>query len=386
MPDVHAKLSASGAHKWLNCPGSIKLEEDFPDKGSKYAEEGTLAHAVAELKLQKYFVKGIGPKTFNKKMDEFKKSEFWNTEMDHMTDIYFNEVKRKALSYKDEPFINVEERVNFSDWVPEGFGTADVLMIYNNELIIMDLKYGKGVPVSPENNPQLMLYALGAYSAYSWLYNIEKISLCIIQPRLDNIEYWELTIDELLSFGERIEPIAKDAFNGSDELNEGVHCRFCKAKSRCKARADKMFKAVEEIKAIEDVTKLSNEDLAIYLEKSKSVVAWIKDIEDEALASILGGEEVPGYKAVEGRSNRKIIDEVGFAEVLLNAGYEESLIYKPKNLETITNLEKLVGKKELAELGNGFIEKPKGKPTLVTESDKRPPYKKEAEEMFEKIN
>lgn len=386
MPDVHAKLSASGAHKWLNCPGSIKLEEDFPDKGSKYAEEGTLAHAVAELKLQKYFVKGIGPKTFNKKMDEFKKSEFWNTEMDHMTDIYFDEVKRKALSYKNEPFINIEERVDFSTWVPEGFGTADVLMIYNNELIIMDLKYGKGVPVSPENNPQLMLYALGAYNSYSWLYNIEKITLCIIQPRLDNIEYWELATDELLNFGERIKPIAKNAFNGSDELHEGEHCRFCKAKSRCKARATKMFRAVEEIKAVKDVTKLSNEDLAIYLEKSKGVVAWIKDIEDEALASILGGEEVPGYKAVEGRSNRKIIDEFGFAEVLLNAGYEESLIYKPKNLETITNLEKLVGKKELAELGNGFIEKPKGKPTLVTESDKRPPYKKEAEEMFEKIN
>lgn len=265
MPDVHAKLSASGAHRWINCPGSVVLEENFEDTGSEYAKEGTLAHSVAELKLQKYFMKGIGPKKFKAAMDKFKTSEYWQDEMDKYTDLYFDEIKKRALAYKDLPYVNIEERVDFSSWVPEGFGTCDCIMIYGDTMQVIDLKYGKGVPVSPEENPQLMLYGLGAYSAYSMFYDIKKIKLTIIQPRLDSILDWELSIEDLLKFGDNVKPIADKAYHGSDDLKEGEHCRFCKAKSRCPARASKMFEAVEELKPVmeKDLALISNEDIQV---------------------------------------------------------------------------------------------------------------------------
>ncbi len=390
---AHAKLSASGAHRWLNCPGSVKLEEGFSDTTSVYAKEGTLAHDVSELKLQKYFVKGVGPKTFQKKMAVFKKSEFWGPEMDKMTDVYFDEVKRKALEFKSTPFVNIEERVDFSDWVPEGFGTADCIMVHGSELVVMDLKYGKGVPVSVENNPQLLLYALGAYANYSWIYDIQKVTLCIVQPRLNNIDYWTIDTAELLTFGDKVRPIAEEAFNGSDRFKEGDHCRFCKAKSVCGERAANMFDVVQEVKPFikkkgrkhEIKGLLTADQIGEFLTKCKGVTEWIKDLQEEALAQILAGTAVPGYKAVEGRSNRRIVDEAALARVLMDKGFEESVLYKPPALETLTNLEKLVGKKEFGKIGKDLIVKPQGKPTLVPESDKRPPYKKDAASMFEQI-
>lgn len=371
----HAKLSASGAHRWLKCPGSVVLEEDFPDTSSEYAEEGTLAHNVAELKLQKYFGKGIGPKKFKAGMDKFKESAYWKDEMDKFTDVYFEEIKRRSLAYPSMPFVNIEERVDFSWWVPEGFGTCDCVMIFGDTMEVIDLKYGKGVPVSPENNPQLMLYGLGAYGANSLFYDIKKIRLTIIQPRLDSILNWDITVSDLLAWGESIKQVAREAYEGSNKLEDGDHCRFCKAKSRCPKRADNMFKAVETFKAQEDkdISLLSNEDIAKFLLESKGVIDWIKDLEDEALSSILKGEEVPGFKAVEGRSNRIFKDQDMAISILESAGFDESVLYERKAL-SLSKLEALVGKKDFAEILKDQIIKPQGKPTLVEVSDKRPEF------------
>ncbi len=378
MPEVHAKLSASGAHRWINCPGSVVLEENFEDQGSEYAKEGTLAHSVAELKLQKYFMKGIGPKKFKIAMDKFKESLYWQDEMDKYTDIYFDEIKKRALAFKDLPYVNIEERVNFSYWVPEGFGTCDCIMIYGDTMQVIDLKYGKGVPVSPEENPQLMLYGLGAYYAYLMFYDIKTVRLTIIQPRLDSILDWDISIEDLLEFGEKIRPIADEAYHGSKKLKEGEHCRFCKAKSRCPARASKMFEAVEELKPVmkKDLALISNEDISKYLKESIGLIDWIKDLEDEAFKSILAGEEIPGYKAVEGRSNRAFADQDKAFEILQESGFDEAMLYERKPL-SLSRLEKLVGKKEFGEILKDQIIKPQGKPTLVEDSDKRDPYVKD---------
>ena len=375
MPGAHAKLSASGAHRWLACPGSVQLEQHFEDTTSAYAEEGTLAHAVAELKLTKYF-KGMGPKKFSNVMAEFEKSPHWSREIDTMTDVYVDEIKRLALVYPSEPFINIEERLDFSEWAPEGFGTADYLMIYGDQLTVCDLKYGKGVPVEATENPQGLLYMLGAYAAYRFIYDIKRARFGIIQPRLDAVKYWEISVDDLLAFGEKVKPIARQAFDGCDEFHAGEHCRFCKAKAKCGERGQQMFKVVETINHT-DKSLLSHAEIGAMLGKCKGVADWISDLEDMALAELLKGEKIDGYKVVEGRSNRKITDEPRLASALEGAGFDEAVIYKPRALETITNLEKIVGKADFAKLAKGCIEKPQGKPTLVPESDKRPPYVKD---------
>ena len=391
MPEEHAKLSASGSNRWINCPGSIVLERSFEEKESEYAEEGRLAHSVAELKLTKYFKKGIGPKKFKAQMDEFKKSPYWNKSMDDYTDDYFEFVKEKALSYPDRPFVDVELRVDYSNIAPEGFGTCDCIMLHGEELSIIDLKYGTGVKVDAKDNSQLMLYALGAYNMFSIIYGIKTIHLSIVQPRLGHFDTHTIGIDELLAFGERIKPIALEAFNGSDKLAVGDHCGFCKAKSKCRTRAEAMFKPVEEhilSKEVDpyEIKLLSSQEMGDLLMKLDGVVDWIKSLESEALAEALAGNTVTGYKLVEGRSVRKITDEALAVSKLVSAGYEEPLLYERKLL-SMTNLEKLVGKKDFASILDGVIEKPPGKPTLVKASDKRKEYVlNDAKSMFNNLD
>lgn len=389
MAEEHAKLSASGSNRWINCPGSIVLEECFEEKESEYAEEGTLAHAVAELKLTKYFKKGIGPKKFKSRMDEFKKSEYWNKSMDDYTDDYFNLVKEKALAYPDKPFVEIELKVDYSNIAPEGFGTCDCVMLHGDELHIIDLKYGTGVKVEAKDNTQLMLYALGVYNMYSIIYSMKTIHLTIVQPRLNNFDTHTINLDELLAFGERIKPIAKEAFNDSDKLAVGDHCKFCKAKSKCRARAEAMFKPVEEnVLPVMDKKPgdlLTSQEIGDLLMKLDGVVDWIKSLESEGLAEALAGNEVTGFKVVEGRSVRKIIDESLAVSKLVSAGFEEPLLYERKLL-SMTNLEKLVGKKDFATILDGVIEKPPGKPTLVKASDKRKEYVlNDAKSMFSNL-
>lgn len=390
MPEEHAKLSASGSSKWINCPGSIVLENNFPETDSDYTLEGRLAHSVAELKLTKYFKKGIGPKKFKAQMDEFKKSEYWNKSMDDYTDDYFTFVKEKALAYPDKPFVEIELKVDYSNIAPEGFGTCDCVMLHGDELHIIDLKYGTGVKVEAKDNTQLMLYALGVYNMYSIIYSMKTIHLTIVQPRLNNFDTHTINLDELLAFGERIKPIAKEAFNDSDKLAVGDHCKFCKAKSKCRARAEAMFKPVEEnVLPVMDKKPgdlLTSQEIGDLLMKLDGVVDWIKSLESEGLAEALAGNEVTGFKLVEGRSIRKIIDESLAVSKLVSAGFEEPLLYERKLL-SMTNLEKLVGKKDFATILDGVIEKPPGKPTLVKASDKRKEYVlNDANSMFSEVN
>ena len=390
MPEEHAKLSASGSNRWINCPGSIVLEGSFEEKESEYAEEGRLAHSVAELKLTKYFKKGIGPKKFKSAMDEFKKSPYWNKSMDDYTDDYFEFVKEKALSYPDRPFVDVELRVDYSNVVSEGFGTCDCVMLHGNELSIIDLKYGTGVKVDAKDNSQLMLYALGVYNMFSVIYGIKTIHLSIVQPRLGHFDTHTIGIDELLAFGERIKPIALEAFNDSDKLAVGDHCGFCKAKSKCRTRAEAMFKPIEDhilpIMGDSPGNLLTSEEIGELLTKIEGVADWIKKLEAEALAEALAGNTVTGYKLVEGRSNRKITDEALAVSKLVSAGYEEPLLYERKLL-SMTNLENLVGKKDFASILDGVIEEPPGKPTLVKASDKRKEYVlNDAKSMFNNLD
>ena len=268
----HAKLSASGSKKWLNCPLSVKLESKIPNESSTYAEEGTKAHELSELKLRRK-LNLIGNKVY---ADELSKLSF-DDEMDKYTDYYCDAVLGIVYKYDlNYSMVKLEERVDFSPWVIEGFGTSDVIVISNNVLEIIDLKYGKGVLVSAENNPQLMLYALGVLNDYGYLYNIEKVIMTIVQPRLDNISSFSISIPELLEWGKDVRVRASKAYNGEGECIVGKHCDegFCRAKPICKAYADERLKLAKfEFKHPQE---LSNDDIADILEKVDGLVKWGK--------------------------------------------------------------------------------------------------------------
>ena len=344
----HAILSASSAHRWLNCPPSARLEEHFPDEPSPYAEEGTKAHKIAEGIL----------------LDKIDEPADGTNEMFEYVSRYVEVVLEKWIPGAQ---LYVEQRLDFSPWVPEGFGTGDAVIVSDDVLEIIDLKYGKGVQVSAENNPQLRLYALGAYNEFGALYDFQTVRMTIVQPRLDHVSTEELSLDELLAWGESIKPIAQQAYEGKGEFKAGPHCRFCKARRTCRARAEyHMELARYEFK---DPDLLSIEEIAEILKQAEDLAAWAKEIKEHALTlAFRDGVKIPGFKVVEGRSTRKITDEAALAERLAAEGYDP---FK-RVLKTITELEKTVGRKRFAELAADLIEKPPGRPTLVPESDKRP--------------
>lgn len=378
---AHAILSASSAHKWLICTPSARLEEQFPDKTSEYMKEGTLAHAIAEFKVRSYFLEAISKTTQTRRLNKFKKEEGFQAEMLEHTDTYLNFLKEEALKTNAKPFITVEQKVDFSNYVPEGFGTADCIMISGDTLHIVDFKYGKGVKVEAEDNPQMKLYALGAISTYGLFYPIKYIKMSIVQPRIDNISSYEIPIEPLIDWGEKIvKPQAQKAFAGIGDYVQGEHCRFCRAKGACEFRAKANMKVVEEIQSSYNGT-ISNDELGEMLTKTDGIEQWIKDIKSYALELVLKGEQVKGWKAVEGKSNRKITDTDKAFEILEANGYEEALLYEKVPL-TLTKLEKVIGKAKLSEAIGDYIEKPKGAPTLVKESDKREPYRISAAEEF----
>ncbi len=368
MPAEHALLSASSSHRWLACPPSVRLTENYPDTTSDFAREGSLAHELAELRLQKYFTKGIGPKTFKKRVDEFKTNSLWHDEMLHHTEEYFEYVKSVYLKYKGKPFVAIEKRVDYSRYAEGGFGTADCIVISGENLHIIDFKYGKGVAVKAEDNPQMMLYALGAVGAYWMLYDIKKIHLSIVQPRLDNISEWSLDLDKLLEFGETVKEKAKLAFEGKGDYVAGDHCRFCPARANCRTRADDNIK-LAGFTAVKPPL-LSNDEVGEYLEQGSDIAAWLKDLKDFALSECLAGRDVKGWKAVEGRGSREWIDGDRAFETLINSGIDESVLYVREPL-SLAKTEKLVGKKEFSSLVGDLVVKKQGKPTLAKESDKR---------------
>ncbi len=370
----HALLSASGASRWLACPPSARLEEQFPEVSSEYAEEGSLAHTIAERKLKKTFIDTINASDYDASIEVLKSHELYSPEMDGYTDMYLNYIAQIMYGYPSRPYIVVEGKLDFSEYVPEGYGTADCIIIFSNIMHVSDFKYGKGVPVSAENNPQMMLYALGAYQKYSLVYPITKIKMAIIQPRLDEISEWELTVTDLLQWADGIKPIAQMAYEGKGEFRPGEHCRFCRAKAKCRARAEHNLELEGFRKALPPL--ISNAEVGEYLSRAQDLVKWIKDLEAYALEAILKGEDVPGWKVVEGRSNRVITDIEAAFERLKANGYPEEMLYERKPI-TLTAIEKLVGgKKKFEELLADYVEKPQGKPTLVPESDKREPFQK----------
>lgn len=383
----HAVLSASGAHKWLKCPPSARLEEKFPNKESDYMAEGTLAHEIAEFKVRRYFFSQSITKTaFTKGINKFKKRNLFNEEMLAHTDKYVEFIAEESMQTANKPTILVEQKVDFSKYVTEGFGTADCILIYGDTLEIIDFKYGKGVKVEAENNPQMKLYALGALSQFSMIYNIKNIKMAIVQPRLDHVAKYEIPVEPLLEWGEKVvKPQADKAFLGIGEFEQGEHCRFCRAKGACEFRTkenlQKVEKTMEMIGTREINGTLTNADLADALIKMEGVDQWLKDLREHALGLLLKGETVPGWKAVEGKSNRKITDVDKAFEIIENEGFDRAVLYEKKPI-TLTALEKLVGKTKLNEVIGKYIEKPKGAPTLAKESDKRENYRTSAAEDF----
>ena len=366
---AHAVLSASGSKRWLSCPPSARLERQFPDKAGEAAQEGTLAHALAEARIR-HWLGEISENGLTLRIDSIRHDALYSPEMGEYVSEYvdlciekINEAQGIAL---------VEERLDFSRWVKNGFGTGDMVIIGDGVLEIVDLKYGKGVPVSAESNTQMQLYALGAIEQYGYIYDFDHVRMSIFQPRNGGLSTQLMSVAELLAWGESIKPIAELAYEGKGEFKAGDHCRFCRAAVQCKALADYNL----EIAKLEfrDADLLTDDEVSSVLERVDGLVRYAEKIKTFALAEALKGHKWPGFKVVAGRSNRRITDAAEAVKLLRGAGYADDVIYKPLEMQTITALEKLVTKKKFGELLGSVVEKPPGKPTLVPADDIRPEY------------
>lgn len=373
---AHAYLSASGSHKWLNCSPSAKLESSFPDSGSEYAAEGTLAHELSELKLRR--LNGdIDAKNYEKSVKIVEADRLFAPSMHEYTDRYVDLVWEKLAAKKAEnngqAYLFIEEKLDFGPWVPKGFGTGDAVIVAGDTIEIIDLKYGKGVPVSAENNSQMRLYGLGAYNNFGLLFDFTKVEMTIVQPRLDSISTELLTLTELLEWSEKVKVIAEKAIAGEGEYCAGAHCQFCRASATCRCLAEYNMELAKYEFAKADV--LDDAEVADILLRAATFTKWIGNIQKHALeAAVNTGKKWPGLKLVEGRSNRKITDPEKLASILVGEGYAETDVYKPTELRSLTDLEALTGKKKFTELAQGLIEKPEGKPALVPVDDKRPEW------------
>lgn len=371
MPTQHALLSASSAHRWLHCTGSPLLEKEFPDTTSVYAQEGTLAHELCELKLKKYTT--VMPKgTYTRAHNKITKSELWQNEMESTSETYLEYVKGIMLACKIAPAVLIEKRVDFSRYVPEGFGTADCLILAGDTLHVIDYKHGKGVVVDADHNPQMMLYALGAIDELSLLYRFKSIHMVIVQPRVNNISEFTTTADELTEWGGSVvKPKAEAAISGNGEFEAGDWCRFCRAKRQCKTRYESNDSLYPELSERHDPRLITLAELGEYLKRGKDMAAWLEDMKEYALSESLAGAEVPGWKAVEGRGSRAFTDTDEAVDTLIKNGIDESVLYERRVL-TLAQMEKAVGKKAFGEIVGNLVVKNPGKPTLVEESDKRP--------------
>lgn len=373
MPELHAKLSSSASKRWLGCPGSVKLSEHYPNGSSIYADEGTIAHGMAEGMIskddklvQKYEVEAA------KFYGEHPELNGTFLEMKMILQPYVDYVfEEYAAQVHDDGAAQLmtEERVDLTEYIPGGFGTSDVVILRQGRLHIIDLKYGKGVSVSAEDNPQLKLYALGTLARFDMLYDIEDVVMTIYQPRLDNVSTDTIKAKDLYAWGEEvIKPGAQLALSEDAPVHAGDWCQFCPARYDCKERA----RDAMELQKYLGQMVLSPEEIAEILGKIDRLTKFAEDIKDSALTKALDGEEIPGWKVVEGRSIRKYVgSEEEIVRQCEGAGYDQALLYERKLL-TITNMEKLMGKKQFAEVLGAYVEKPEGKPTLAPESDKRP--------------
>jgi len=360
MPDTHALLSPSSSERWISCPPSVRMSEGIEEKPSEYAAEGTAAHSLCEYKLREL----LG----YKQSDIRENLDYYNEEMEDCTEEYRNYINELlAENNGRKPLMFVEQRVDFSRFVKEGFGTSDCIIIDNDTIYIIDFKYGKGVEVNAVNNTQMMIYAIGALEMFDGIFDINHVIMTIFQPRLSNISTFEMTKHELYHWAFNVlKPAADMAYQGTGTFKCGDYCRFCKAKTICRARAEYNLKLAQyDFKMPATLEDIEIESL---LGKLDMLIDWAEDIKTYALDQAVQGKKWRGYKIVEGRSNRKYTDEKAVADKVTKAGYDP---YEKKVLG-ITAMSKLLGKKKFEELLSGLVEKPQGKPTLVSESDDRP--------------
>lgn len=368
----HAVLSPSSASRWLSCTPSARLEMQYPDKAGDYAKEGTLAHEFGELRLKLYSGE-IDNAEWAKKNTELVKDSLYSESLEEYADSYADFVWGKyqlALKTTSDAVLRIEEKIDLTAYVPEGFGTGDAVILADGTMEIIDLKYGKGVQVYAAENKQMMLYALGALDMFGFMYAIHTVRMTIYQPRLDSVSEWEMPVEDLLMWGmTELAPRAKMAFAGEGSFIPGKHCQFCRAKAQCRALAEKNMEVAKH--EFDDASLLSDAEISKVLEQMDIFRNWMSAVEDYALQAALNGKAFPGFKLVEGRSNRKYVDEKKVADRLIENGYKSVLIYEPAKLKTITAMEKLVTKKAFTAILGDLIIKPQGKPTLVPVSDKR---------------
>ena len=369
MLDKHAVLSASSSHRWLACPPSALICAKEKDKPSEFALQGTDAHSLCEYKLKT----ALGQQS----KDPTEDLAFFDEEMADCTDMYAQYVMEQLSAAKErcsDPIVLVEQHLDFSRWVPEGFGTGDCVIVADEMLTVIDFKYGVGILVEAENNPQMMCYALGALSLFDGIYDIKEITMTIFQPRREHISTFTISKEALLSWAEEtLAPTAELAAKGEGEFKAGGHCQFCKAKATCRKRAEYNLELARY--DFEMPASLEDDEIEVILAKADELVSWVNDIKEYALQQAVSGKEWKDLKLVEGRSNRKYVNDKAVAEKIENAGYDP---YEKKVIG-ITAMTKMLGKTKFEELLSGLIEKPQGKPTLVPMSDKRPAMKKSAE-------
>ena len=358
----HALLSASGAHRWLNCTPSARLEREFEDNSGEAAAEGTAAHALAEHKLRRAL----------KMRSKKPVSQYDSDEMDTHTDGYVEFVMELIGQERQtcpDPKVLIEQRLDFSKYVPDGFGTGDCLIASDGTLHIVDFKYGQGLFVEAEDNPQMKLYALGALELFDGIYDITSVSMTIYQPRRENVSTYMMDKQDLYQWADEVlQPLAQLAFDGSGEYCSGDWCRFCRASVKCRARAEEKLRLTQFEFALPPL--LTDAEIEVFLAKLDELTAWASDIKAYAFDTAVNhGKQWSGFKVVEGRSNRKYTSEDAVAYAAKAAGYRD--IYR-QSLITITEMEKMMGKTKFQDILGRFIEKPPGKPSLVPISDKRP--------------
>jgi len=360
----HALLSASSSHRWLACPPSARLCESYEDKGSEYAQQGTDAHSLCQNKLEQAL--GIQSE------DPTENLTYYDAEMESCAEsyaAYVMETVAKARETCPDPVVLVEQRLDYSRWVESGFGTGDCVIVADGTLSVIDFKYGKGLLVEAEKNPQMMCYALGALELFDALYDIDTVNMTIFQPRRENLSTYTVSRDELLRWADEVlDPAAKLAYAGEGEFKAGEHCQFCKAKATCRKRAEYNLELAKY--DFEMPAHLEDAEIEAVLAKADELAAWVSDVKEYALRAALSGKQWNGWKLVEGRSSRKYVNDEAVAQAVMDAGYDP---YE-KKLLGITAMTAALGRKAFAEVieSKGLIEKPQGRPVLVPMSDKRP--------------
>lgn len=374
---AHALLSASGAGRWLNCTPSAKLEDKYGEKKSSvYAEEGTLAHELSELYLRKDVLETINEQDFDARLEEIMANSLFNEEMLEVVPIYTDYCSAQLAEAKTvNPLavMEIEQKLNLTEYVPESFGTADCVIINDDLMEVIDLKYGKGVPVYAEWNKQLMLYALGALHKYDAMYDITEVRMTIVQPRINNISSWQISVEELKKWAEEeLKPKAQLAFEGKGELSAGDWCRFCAVRNQCRKLYEQQLEIAQHEFA--EPALLTDDEIADIVRRTPKLIEWANSITEYAQAkAIMENKQWPGLKLVEGISRRKWVDEDQASNTIFARCPEltEDEVFNMK-LKPITSIEKIVGKKRFAELLSDVVIKPQGKPTLVPLEDKRP--------------